>query len=80
VAAVAAAIRAGSTAPYAIAPIVIAKPASCVGDSDSPSAIQPSAAPVIGAARPSSGGAAEGRRRMPLNQTTYATAVPPRVR
>ena len=45
-----------SRAPWAMAPSVIANPTSWTGDSDSPLAIHPSAAPVTGAASPSSGG------------------------
>ena len=40
---------------------VTTKPASCTGDSAWPRTTQPRAAPVIGAARPSSGGAAAGQ-------------------
>ena len=43
-------------------------------------ATQPRAAPVIGAANPSRGGAADGKRRMPLNQTMKAKAVPTMLR
>jgi len=61
--------------PTATAPSATANPTSWVGTSDSPRTIQPSVAPVIGAARPSSGGAEAGRRRMPLNHRTKASAV-----
>jgi len=37
---------------------------------------QPRAAPVTGAAKPKSGGAADGNRRIPRNQSTKAKAVP----
>ena len=64
-----------SRAPWAMAPSVMANPTSCTGDSASPLAIQPSAAPVTGAASPSSGGADAGRRRIPANHTTNARPV-----
>ncbi len=58
-----------------MAPSVIANPTSCTGDSASPLAIHPRAAPVTGAASPSSGGADAGSRRIPANQTTNARPV-----
>jgi len=56
-----------------MAAIVMTKPTPCVTESASSSGSQPITAPVIGAARPSRGGAKVGRRRMPLND---ASAVP----
>jgi hypothetical protein len=63
-----------------MAPRVSTKPASWTGDSDWRRIIQPSSAPVTGAARPRSGGAAAGRRRMPSNHRRKARAVPTRLR
>jgi len=60
--------------------MVMTNPVSCSGDKDWPMTSQPSAAPVTGAASPRSGGAADGRRRTPLNQITKASAVPIRLR
>ena len=62
-----------------MAATVITKPDSWNSDSDCPSTIQPRRAPVTGAARPSSGGAAAGSRRIPSNQITKASAVATRL-
>jgi len=53
-------------APRAMAATVITKPDSWNSDSDCPSTIQPRRAPVTGAARPSSGGAAAGKLADPV--------------
>jgi hypothetical protein len=60
--------------------MVTTNPVSCSGDRDWWRISQPSTAPVIGAASPNRGGAAAGRRRMPLNQMMKASAVPTRLR
>jgi hypothetical protein len=59
---------------------VTAKPTSCSGESDWPRIVHPTTAPVTGPARPNNGGAAAGRRRIPLNQSMNANAVPIRLR
>jgi hypothetical protein len=63
-----------------MAPRVTAKPTSWRGDNDWPFTIHPRAAPVTGAASPSSGGADVGRRRIPANHTTKASPVATRLR
>ncbi|MCU1373924.1 MAG: hypothetical protein JWO68_1210 [Actinomycetia bacterium] len=63
-----------------MAATVTTSPVTCTGDSDWSSTTHPSAAPVRGAASPKRGGAAVGRRRMPRNQSTNASAVPTTLR
>jgi hypothetical protein len=60
--------------------MVMANPADCCHDNDWSSTSHPRMAPVTGDPRPSSGGAADGNLRMPLNHTRKASAVPTRLR
>jgi hypothetical protein len=59
---------------------VTTNPVSCNGDNDWSRMAHPSTAPVTGAARPNRGGAAVGRRRMPLNHSMKARAVAAKLR